>query len=60
MFVSDILSQKGGFVFTVTPGTSIAQVAQQFQAATEQMSNATQNLASEAERLKRMSGVFQV
>ena len=29
MFVSDILSQKGGFVFTVTAGTSIAQVAQQ-------------------------------
>ncbi len=29
MFVSDILSQKGGSVFTVTPGTSIAQVAQQ-------------------------------
>jgi methyl-accepting chemotaxis protein len=38
----------------------IAQVAQQFQAATEQMSNATQSLASEAERLKRLSGVFQV
>jgi len=29
MFVSDILSQKGGLVFTVTPGTSVAQVAQQ-------------------------------
>ena len=29
MFVSDILSQKGGSVFTVTPGTSVAQVAQQ-------------------------------
>jgi len=29
MFVSDILSQKGGSVFTVTPSTSIAQVAQQ-------------------------------
>ena len=29
MFVSDILSQKGGFVFTVPAGTSIAQVAQQ-------------------------------
>ncbi len=38
----------------------IAEVAQQFHAATEQMSNATQSLASEAERLKRMSGVFQV
>ena len=38
----------------------IAQVAQQFQAATEQMSNATQGLAAEAERLKRMSSVFQV
>lgn len=38
----------------------IAQVAQQFQAATEQMSNATQSLASESERLRRMSGVFQV
>jgi len=29
MFVSDILSQKGSSVFTVTPGTSIAQIAQQ-------------------------------
>jgi CBS domain-containing protein len=29
MFVSDILSQKGGLVFTVTPGTTVAQVAQQ-------------------------------
>ncbi len=29
MFVSDILSQKGGNVFTVTPGTSVAQVSQQ-------------------------------
>jgi len=29
MFVSDILSQKGGLVFTVSPGTTVAQVAQQ-------------------------------
>jgi CBS domain-containing protein len=29
MFVSDILLQKGGLVFTVTPGTSVAQVSQQ-------------------------------
>ena len=29
MFVSDVLSQKGGLVFTVTPGTTVAQVAQQ-------------------------------
>jgi CBS domain-containing protein len=29
MFVSDILAQKGGLVFTVTPGTTVAQVAQQ-------------------------------
>jgi CBS domain-containing protein len=29
MFVSDILSQKGGQVFTVTPGTSLAQIAEQ-------------------------------
>jgi CBS domain-containing protein len=29
MFVSDILSQKGGLVYTVTPGTSVSQVAQQ-------------------------------
>jgi CBS domain-containing protein len=29
MFVSDILSQKGGLVFTVTSGTTVAQVAQQ-------------------------------
>ncbi len=28
MFVSDILAQKGGLVFTVTPGTTVAQVAQ--------------------------------
>jgi CBS domain-containing protein len=29
MFVSDILSQKGGLVFTVTPGTTLAQISQQ-------------------------------
>ena len=29
MFVSDILSHKGGLVYTVTPGTSVAQVVQQ-------------------------------
>jgi CBS domain-containing protein len=29
MFVSDILGQKGGLVFTVTPGTSVAQISQQ-------------------------------
>lgn len=29
MFVSDILSRKGGLVYTITPGTSVAQVAQQ-------------------------------
>jgi CBS domain-containing protein len=29
MFVSDILSQKGGLVFTVTAGTSLAQISQQ-------------------------------
>ncbi|UYN94571.1 MAG: CBS domain-containing protein [Enhydrobacter sp.] len=29
MFVSDVLSQKGGLVFTVTPATTVAQVAQQ-------------------------------
>ncbi len=29
MFVSDILAQKGGLVFTVTPGTTVAQLAQQ-------------------------------
>jgi CBS domain-containing protein len=29
MFVSDILAQKGGLVFSVTPGTSVAQLAQQ-------------------------------
>jgi CBS domain-containing protein len=32
MFVSDILAQKGGLVFTVTPGTSVAQLAQQLSA----------------------------
>lgn len=29
MFVSDILSRKGGLVFTVTPGTTVAQICQQ-------------------------------
>jgi CBS domain-containing protein len=29
MFVSDILTQKGGLVFTVTMGTTVAQIAQQ-------------------------------
>jgi len=29
MFVSDILSQKGGVVFTVTMATSVAEIAQQ-------------------------------
>ena len=38
----------------------IAQVAQQFHAATEQMSEATESLAAESERLRRMSSVFQV
>jgi len=29
MFVSDILAQKGGLVFSVTPATSVAQLSQQ-------------------------------
>jgi CBS domain-containing protein len=29
MFVSDILSQKGGLVYSVTPAASVAEVAQQ-------------------------------
>ena len=29
MFVSDVLSQKGGLVFTVTPGTTVGQISQQ-------------------------------
>ena len=29
MFVSDILTQKGGLVFTVTPGATVSQIAQQ-------------------------------
>jgi CBS domain-containing protein len=29
MFVSDILSAKGGLVFTITPGTTVAEAAQQ-------------------------------
>lgn len=29
MFVSDILAQKGGLVFTITPGTTVAQAAAQ-------------------------------
>jgi CBS domain-containing protein len=32
MFVSDILAQKGGLVFTATPGTSVAQLSQQLSA----------------------------
>lgn len=32
MFVSDILSQKGGLVFTVTPATTLAQISQQLSA----------------------------
>ncbi|MBS0521691.1 MAG: CBS domain-containing protein [Proteobacteria bacterium] len=32
MFVSDILAQKGNFVFTVTPDTTVAQVAQELSA----------------------------
>jgi CBS domain-containing protein len=32
MFVSDILAQKGGLVFIVTPGTSVAQLSQQLSA----------------------------
>jgi len=38
----------------------IAQVAQQFLTATEQLSNATQSLAGEAERLKGLSAVFKL
>ena len=29
MFVSDILSQKGGLVYTIPPSTTLAQIAQQ-------------------------------
>jgi CBS domain-containing protein len=29
MFVSDILGQKGGLVYTVTPGTTVGQIVQQ-------------------------------
>lgn len=29
MFVSDILAKKGGLVFTVSPGTTLAQICQQ-------------------------------
>jgi CBS domain-containing protein len=29
MFVSDVLAHKGGLVFTVSPGTTVTQVAQQ-------------------------------
>lgn len=32
MFVSDILSRKGGLVYTVTPGTSVGQISQQLSA----------------------------
>ena len=29
MFVSDILSQKGGLVYTISPGTTLSQIVQQ-------------------------------
>src|SRR5476651_385239 len=29
MFVSDILAEKGGLVYTVTPGTTLSQVSRQ-------------------------------
>jgi len=29
MFVSDILAQKGGLVFTVSPGTTLSQISRQ-------------------------------
>jgi methyl-accepting chemotaxis protein len=38
----------------------IAQVAQQHRSATEQLSRATQSLASEAERMRRLTEVFQL
>ncbi|HEX2643479.1 MAG TPA: methyl-accepting chemotaxis protein, partial [Thermoanaerobaculia bacterium] len=52
--------QKRGGDQVVRAVDQIAQVAQQYLSATEQLSNATQNLASEAERLKKLSAVFQV
>jgi len=38
----------------------IAQVAQQHRSATEQLSRATQSLALEAERMRRLAEVFQL
>ncbi|HYG62462.1 MAG TPA: methyl-accepting chemotaxis protein [Thermoanaerobaculia bacterium] len=52
--------QKRGGDQVVKAVDQIAQVAQQYLSATEQLSNATHSLAVEAERLKKLAGVFQV
>jgi methyl-accepting chemotaxis protein len=59
--VADATSEqmKGGDQ-VVKAVETIAQIAQQYLTATEQLSNATQSLAGEAERLKRQAEVFQV
>jgi CBS domain-containing protein len=50
MFVSDILSQKGGLVYTVTPGTTLAQVSRQL---------STRRIGSVLviDRLERVAGI---
>jgi methyl-accepting chemotaxis protein len=52
--------QKRGGDQVVKAVDQIAQVSQQYLSATEQLSNATHSLAVEAERLKKLAGVFQV
>lgn len=50
MFVSDILSEKGGLVYTVTPGTTVGQVSRQL---------STRRIGSVlvVDRLERVAGI---
>lgn len=59
--VADATSEqmKGGDQ-VVKAVDQIAQIAQQFLSATEQLSNATHSVALEAERMKKLSEIFQV
>jgi CBS domain-containing protein len=50
MFVSDILAEKGGLVFTITPGTNVGQIARQL---------STRRIGSVlvVDRLERVAGI---
>ena len=50
MFVSDILAEKGGLVYTVTPGTTLSQVSRQL---------STRRIGSVlvVDRLERVAGI---